>query len=86
MHFEIQKCTLKSRNPLWNPEIHFEIQKSKLKSRNPLDFEISYAEPRRDGPLGRNAAVYAMQLYRVQGFNSTHPRMRSLLAWTSCWD
>ena len=32
IHFEnyaeIQKSTLKSRNPLWNPEIHFEIQKS----------------------------------------------------------
>ena len=29
IHFEIQKSILKSRNPLWNPEIHFEI-------RNPL--------------------------------------------------
>ena len=27
---EIQKSTLKSRNPLWNPEIHFEIRKSNL--------------------------------------------------------
>ena len=27
---------LKSRNPLWNPEIRFEIQKSTLKSRTPL--------------------------------------------------
>ena len=36
IHFEIQKSALKSRNPLWNPEIHFEIQKSTLKSRNPF--------------------------------------------------
>ena len=30
----------------------------------------------------RNAAlhaIHAMQVYRVQGFNSTHPRMRSSL-------
>ena len=61
IHFEIQKSALKSWNPLWNPEIHFEIQKSTLKSRNPfwnpkstwnpVDFEISYAETRRGGPL-----------------------------------
>ena len=74
IHFEIQKSALKSRNPLWNPEIQFEIRKSTLKSRNPfwnpkstlksrnpfwnpkstwnpVDFEISYAETRRGGPL-----------------------------------
>ena len=61
IHFEIQKST-------WNPEIHFEIQKSTLKSRNPfwnpkstwnpVDFEILYAEARRDGPL---ASVYYIE-------------------------
>ena len=35
------------------------------------------------GLAGSRNAVPAMQLYRVQGFNSTHPRMRSSLAWTS---
>ena len=41
-------------NPLWNPEIHFEIQKSNLKSTwYPVDFKISYAEMRRDGPLAK---------------------------------
>ena len=37
----MQKSTLKSRNPLWNPEIHFEIQKSTLKSRNPCEIPKS---------------------------------------------
>ena len=62
---EIQKSTLKSRNP----EIHFQIQKSTFKSRhpllksrnlfwnpkstwNPVDFEISCAVARRCRPLG----------------------------------
>ena len=58
IHFEIQKSALKSRNPLWNPEIHFEIQKSRnpfwnpKSTWNPVDFEISYTETRRGGPLG----------------------------------
>ena len=39
----MQKSTLKSRNPIWNP----------ISTWNPVDFEISYAETRRGGPLGK---------------------------------
>ena len=38
------QSTLKSRNPLWNPEIHFEIQKSTLKSRNP-EIHVKFRNP-----------------------------------------
>ena len=50
IHFEILKSALKSCNPLWNPEIQ-KSQKSNLKSEIHVDFEISYAEMRRGGPL-----------------------------------
>ena len=76
IRFEIQKSTLKSRNPFWNP-------KSTLKSRNPfwnpkstwnpVDFEISYAETRRGGPLG------------FFGVEKTHIEEDLLIAWqTHC--
>ena len=67
IHFEIRKSTLKSRNPLWNPEIHAKSRNPlwnpeiHVKSRNPIwnpkstwnpvDFEISYAEMHNGGPL-----------------------------------
>ena len=52
IHVEIQKSMLKFRNPRWNPEIHKGTSEIRKSVWNPVDFEISYAEAGRVGPLG----------------------------------
>ena len=77
----MQKSTLKSRNPLWNPEIHFEIQKSTWNTeiqseiRNPREIQwISKSRTPRRAVADPSPRIHADRLLKqIVSFGSLQP-------------